>query len=146
MTAPRYQTWIPRALLLLVGIAISGCIVVVEENDFRRNHGLHGTSWTLEFIWVHGHSYRAQEASYGISFSSAEEMTGTAGCASFTADYDVDDESIRINRFRTSTFGCDEDEVRTLFLEYLPAASDLTMTDQTLELEAGEGVQLVFGR
>ncbi|MFT4604386.1 MAG: heat shock protein HslJ, partial [Rhodothermales bacterium] len=104
------------------------------------------TSWTLDFIWVHGHRYRAQEASYGINFSSAEEMTGTAGCASFTADYDVTDESIRINRFRTSTYGCDEDEVGSLFLEYLPAASDLTVTDETLEIEAGDQVQLVFRR
>ena len=149
MTAKRYNAWIPLGLLLLlIGFVGSGCIIVVDEDDFGRgrSHGLHGTSWTLEFIWVHGHRYRASEASYGISFSSAEEMTGTAGCSSFTADYDVTDDSIRINRFRTSTFGCDEDEVGQLFLEYLPAASDLTMTDDALELEAGDEVQLVFRR
>lgn len=146
MTANRYASWFTLPLLLLVGIAASGCIVVVEENDFGRHHGLHGTSWTLEFIWVHGHRYRAQESSYGLSFKSAEELTGTSSCASFTADYNVSDESIRINRFRTSTYGCDEDEVGTLFLEYLPTARGVTMSDQTLELAAGDEVQMVFRR
>lgn len=131
------------ALLMLV----SGCIVVVGEDDFGRHRSLHGTSWHLSFIFAHGHHYRVQQSDpYGITFSSADELTGSAGCASFTADYDLSDDSIRINRFRSSTLGCTSDDVQSMFLEYLPAVTAVTISDETLELMAGDGAQLVFER
>ncbi|NNE70151.1 MAG: META domain-containing protein [Rhodothermales bacterium] len=146
--SPRHRTLAPLFVCLAALLTVaSGCIVVVDDDGFGRNRSLHGTSWHLSFIFAHGHHYRVQQSDpYGITFSSSEELTGSAGCASFTADYDLSDSSIRINRFRSSTLGCTQDEVQSLFLEYLPAVTEVNMSDESLELLAGDGAQLVFER
>ena len=130
---------------VVLAVAAAGCIIVVEEDDDYYSE-LHGSSWYLEIIWIHGHSHRVQQQDYALSFASENELTGTAGCASFTAGYDLADQEIRINRFRTSTFGCQDDDLRSLFLEHLPEVSDLEVDGVQLEMTTEAGNRLVFGR
>ena len=131
--------------LLLCGmLTLGGCIIVVEEDDDWYHDDLHGTSWYLEVIWVHGHRHRAADQSFAISFPSERELTGNSGCTSFTADYDLSDKGIRFDRFRTSTFGCQEDEVGGMLLEYLPEAENLQIQDERLEFTTDSGTRLVF--
>jgi heat shock protein HslJ len=120
--------------------AVSGCIVVVDDDGRRR--GLSGTTWFLGVVWVGGHAYRSNNQDYGISFRTEDELSGTAGCASFTADYNASESTIAINRFRTSTFGCGDDEVRTAFLESLPAVDDMTLDGSTLHLTTRSGATI----
>ncbi|MFT5143088.1 MAG: heat shock protein HslJ [Rhodothermales bacterium] len=129
------------ALLALL-LAVSGCIVVVDDGGGGRGHGLSGTTWYLGVVWVGGHGYRSSNQDYGISFRTEDELSGTAGCASFTADYDASESSIAINRFRTSTFGCGDDEVRTAFLENLPAVDDMILEGSTLQLTTRSGATI----
>jgi heat shock protein HslJ len=142
--ASRFPSLVLGALISTT--ALSSCILVVEENDFGRRNGLYGTTWYLEFLVVGGHSHRTSDRSYGLSFRTESELSGTAGCASFNADYNAADSRLKISRFRTSTFGCESDDVQTLFLEYLPAVSEFNLNGDNLEVVTGGDARMVFTR
>ncbi|GMQ80697.1 MAG: hypothetical protein BMS9Abin05_0125 [Rhodothermia bacterium] len=132
------------AVILLIPIAVSGCILVVEEDYDRRDH-LRGTNWYLEIVFYGVRTIAAPEQGVELSFVDENRIEGVSQCGPFNGVYSLNDrDELSIDSFSSDGGICESDEASSLFLSQLPRAKQLIREDESLRINTGRGNYLMF--
>ena len=132
------------ACILLIPIAVSGCILVVEEDHDRHGH-LHGTDWYLEIVFYGVRSIAAPEQGVELSFVDEDRFEGVSLCGPFNGVYSLSDrDELSIDSFSSDGGTCESNEATSLFLSQLPRARQLIREDKSIRINTGRGDYLIF--
>ncbi len=130
--------------LVLVVVGLVGCTSTTAATD-----GLEDITWILE---SYGEPENLQAVLEGTKitaiFDSAEgQVTGSAGCNSYWADYEVEGSKLSIFEMTWTEMGCPEPqgilEQETQYLQALQSAESYKIEDGKLQITSGNQV-LIF--
>ena len=129
---------------LLIPIAISGCILVVEE-DHDRHHHLYGTDWYLEIVFYGVRSISARDEGVQLSFVNETRFEGVSLCGPFSGDYSLNkQDELSIESFSSDGGTCESGEASSIFLTQLPRAKQLIREKESLRINTGRSDYLMF--
>lgn len=132
------------AWFLLIPIAISGCILVVEE-DHDRHHHLYGTDWYLEIVFYGVRSISARDQGIQLSFVNESRFEGVSLCGPFSGDYSLNElDELSIESFSSDIGTCEPGEASSIFLTQLPQAKQLIREKESLRINTGRSDYLMF--
>lgn len=130
------------AILALVGIVVF--VLAACSADSPASDPLDGTSWVLM-------AYRKSRPVPGTTMTATFEegtIRGSAGCNSYSATYQVVDDTIQVGQVAVTEMFCMEPEgvmeQESMLLEFLRDAQTFRFVDEQLQIFRPDGEALTF--
>jgi len=127
-------------------IAIEGA--VIDENESTTLSELDGTGWKLRAFSLDDEWREALETvEITLNFTN-NQIDGTAGCNTYFGSYKVDGTTLTIDEVGLTFMACEEEVMQQedIFFEALAQAQSYEWAENSLMIDYGDNVSLVFDR
>jgi len=129
---------------LVFGIFLSGCIVVIKEDDDDRHRYLRDFEWTLEVVFYRTETMVSADRTIQVDFSDDNTVTGLAACGAFSGRYEVNENGgLTVSSINTSD-ACGSSAEIEMVTNSLRAASHYSATEKDLTISTIEDGYLSF--
>ena len=131
--------------VLILLLALPGCILVVDSDDLYDDHHPHRTRWSLDVIVYFGRTYTVDGA-YELSFETREHLTGYTDCNDFDADYEASSllGTFRVHDLYATDGHCGRNSLEDLFFENLHAARTFRLDGDALTISTRNGDRVLY--
>ena len=130
---------------LVVPIALTGCIVVVEEDDRHDRHRhLHGIEWELEILFYRTQTLQAADRGVVVDFEADGLFTAVTDCGNVTGRYQVNENGgLTVDEVSVHE-NCRGEGATELFAQGLREAQTYEADESTLQIATRENGYLSF--
>lgn len=129
---------------LALVIFLSGCIVVVKEDDDERHRHLRGSEWTLEVVFYRTETLMSADRSIQVDFSDNNIITGIASCGEISGNYEVNENGgLTISSVETAA-SCQNNPDVAVFANSLAAALRYSATEDELTISTRDDGYMAF--
>lgn len=137
---------LPKSMLtvLVLLLALPGCILVVDEDDDDYYDYFYDHDWRLDVIIYYDRTLSADE-SYTISFETDGRLNGLADCNGYSGLFEEPrDGVLSIREIRSGSQYCGRQSMEDRYFEVLIDAASYRVEDDDLIITARNGDTLHF--
>jgi len=130
--------------VLVLAVFLSGCIVVVKEDDEDRHRYLRDSEWTLEVVFYRTQTLTSADRTLDVQFTDAGLIEGTASCGGLNGTYEVNEnDGITVSGIEWSE-GCQGISEMEMISGGLQAANSYRADENELTISTSQNGFLSF--
>ncbi len=136
---------VSAALLLMSGLAMSGCSNPAPGSAATSAEGLHGTHWSLVSWSGQADSEHLRRVQLNFEGSG---ISGEGPCNVYNASFTLQSGAFRVGQIASTKRGCEPQRMQQerAWFEALGKLDQLTLEGSTMVLSGADGVRLEFVR
>jgi heat shock protein HslJ len=139
----------PLIIVFVVSVVAFVLVLAVAIRSSGSDESIEG-EWTVDLIVLDADEVQVIEGTTLTATFAAGEVTGSAGCNTFTGTYETDGTALSIGPLASTQMFC-EDPLGTMdqevaYLALLGGAQSFGVSGDTLELRDGSGRRITLSR